>query len=306
MKSVKRINKKMNTNKKTKKKRNENTSCSPKEKGQMNSYSCYSNASLLKLRNLWNARHPHSSEKITTKDPKKIHQELEMRMSNVCNKETCWLSQDFTSGSASVKQELKESFAPTAPKEWKKNPNEWLSSLDIIRVMKQYENAYKCFQFIGPSPIDFDTKLMYGKCVWTELCSFNIADELKRGKKKIGIIFNTDKHDGPGEHWISLFINVNKKQIFFFDSAGDKAPLEIVVFVNRVIEQGKALKEPIYFQFDENYPVEHQHGNSECGVYSLYFVIYMLEDKINGNYLKTHIIPDKQIEKYRRVFFNVD
>ena len=77
-----------------------------------------------------------------------------------------------------------DSFAPESPPEWKKNPNEWLSSIDIIDVMKQYEKAYKCFDFIGPSPIDFDTRKLYGECVWNELCNFNIADQLKNGKTK--------------------------------------------------------------------------------------------------------------------------
>ena len=35
---------------------------------------------------------------------------------------------------------------------------------------------------------------------------------MKRGKTKIGIIFNTDPHDKPGQHWISMFINIKKKK----------------------------------------------------------------------------------------------
>ena len=31
--------------------------------------------------------------------------------------------------------------------------------MDILDVMKQYEKAYKCFEFMGPTPIDFDTKM---------------------------------------------------------------------------------------------------------------------------------------------------
>ena len=37
-----------------------------------------------------------------------------------------------------------------------KNKNTWLNSLDISRVMKQYEDNYKNFRFLGPSPIDFN------------------------------------------------------------------------------------------------------------------------------------------------------
>jgi len=34
---------------------------------------------------------------------------------------------------------LNYTFAPKAPDDWKRKANEWLSSLDIEAVMKQYE-----------------------------------------------------------------------------------------------------------------------------------------------------------------------
>jgi hypothetical protein len=48
--------------------------CSPKPKSEINSFSCYSNQSLFKLRDLWNARHPDIT--ITTNLPKDIHYQL--------------------------------------------------------------------------------------------------------------------------------------------------------------------------------------------------------------------------------------
>ena len=170
--------------------------------------------------------------------------------------------------------------------------------------MNQYEKKYKCFEFIGPSPIDYDTHKVNGDCVWEELCNFNLANQIKKNKTKIGIIFNTDPHYKGGSHWISLFINIKKESIFFFDSAGNKIPKQVMKFVNNIIEQGKHMHKK--FTFDQNYPVEHQYGNTECGVYSLFFLIHMLEDKITSHYLKTHILKDDYMEKFRKVFFNGD
>ena len=62
----------------------------------------------------------------------------------------------------------------------------------------------------------------------------------------------------------------------------------------------------IQFTFDQNHPVEHQFGNTECGIYSLFFIIYMLEDAIDGQHLKKKIYKDKYIEQYRKIFFNPD
>ena len=274
--------------------------CSPKEKGKLNSFSCYTDESLYKLRDLWNARHP--DEIIKTNDSKEIHSQLTKYLSDVCNKESCWIKQKYEFGN--LQDELVDSFAPVSPKEWKQNPNEWLSSLDIIKVMKQYEKAYKCFEFIGPTPIDFDTKKMYGSCVWEELCNFNLQEQIKSGKTKIGIVFNTDPHDKPGQHWISMFINIKKKQIFFFDSVGRKAPKEIMVLVERIIQQGNQMHPKLSFKFDENHPVEHQYGDSQCGIYSIFFIVHMLEDKITEHYLKTHILKDEYMAKFRKVYFN--
>jgi hypothetical protein len=279
----------------------ESVNCSPKEKDDINEFSCYTNDSLLKLRDKWNARHPDS--KIKSNNPKEIHRRLSEYLSDVCNKESCWLKQSHHF-SGNISKDLKESFAPITPREWKKNPNEWLSSVDIMKVMKQYERAYKCFDFIGPSPIDFNKQKLYGECVWEELCNFSLQDEIKKGRFKIGIIFNTDPHDKPGQHWISMFINIKKNLIFFFDSTGDPAPKEILQFVDNIKQQGKLISPRIEFKYDTSENTEHQNGNTECGIYSLFFIVQMLEDKMSTKYLKTHRIDDNHMSKFRKIYFN--
>ena len=274
--------------------------CSPENKSK--EYTCYSNNDLKKIKNMWNARHP--DQPIKTSNSKQIWQQLKEYYSSVCNKESCWVRQ--MTKNTKLEKELLDAFAPESPKEWKKNPNEWLSSIDIVKVMSQYEKKYKCFDFLGPSPIDYDTHKLYGECVWEELCHFNLEQQIKKGHTKFGIIFNLDPHYKGGSHWVSLFINVKNKTIFYFDSAGETVPVQIKKFVDNVIDQGNNLQKPIKFTFDENHPVEHQYGNTECGIYSIFFVIHMLEDKITGHYLKTHILKDNYIQKFRHIFYNND
>ena len=283
---------------KTLKKKFVRLNCSPDNED--NSHTCYTDNDLVKMKSIWNSRHP--DDKLTSKSPKKIWETLKYYYTNICNKESCWVKQMVKT--PTMREELLDSFAPEAPHTWDKNPNEWLTSLDILSVMNQYEKKYKCFEFIGPSPIDFDTYETNGKCVWPELCEFSVESQLKRNKPKIGIIFNTDPHDKGGEHWISLFIDVKKGRVIFFDSVGSKCPPEIMNLVNRIINEGKRLSQPIHFVFDQNHPVEHQYGNTECGIYSLYFIVQMLKDKISARYLKTHILSDKYIEKFRNIYFN--
>jgi len=274
--------------------------CSPEHKSK--DYTCYSDTDIYILRDMWNARHPDRPISKTSKNTRKIWEQLKDYYSSVCNKESCWVRQ--MTKNTKLEKELLDAFAPESPEEWKKNPNEWLSSLDILKVMNQYEKKYKCFDFLGPSPIDYDTHRLYGDCVWEELCHFDLEQHLKKGHTKIGVIFNLDPHYKGGSHWVSLFINVKNKTIFFFDSAGEPVPPQIAKFAKTVMEQGKKLSNPIIFSFDQNYPVEHQYGNTECGIYSIFFITHMLEDKITGHYLKTHILKDKYMENFRKIYYN--
>jgi Ulp1 protease family, C-terminal catalytic domain len=272
--------------------------CNP-ESAVEGRYSCLLDPDLMLLKRMWNTK--NANNPITSNDPKIIWSQLNSFLANTCKKETCWLKQDFIDKATKSKL-IEQRFAPFQPKEWKKNPNEWLSSDDITNVMKQYENKYKCFQFLGPTPIDFDTELKPGECVWQEMCKFDLYSYMKKGKTKFGISINTDTHDGDGEHWVSLFINTKKGEIFYYDSAGYSIPAKVKRFVDRVISQGKMIN--ISLKFHQNYPVGHQFKNTECGVYSLFFMIHMLEDKITSDYLKTHVIKDEYIQTFRNIFFN--
>jgi len=274
--------------------------CGPKAKEE-NDFTCYSNESLIKLKDMWNKRHP--DVQISSNDPKIIWETLKKNLKSVCNKESCWLKQTFSR--EGLDQELLNyTFAPKSPDDWKKNPNEWLSSIDIENVMKQYENEYPYFDFIGPSPIDFNSPKMYGECVWEELCHFNLKKYLENGKNKIGIIFNTDPHYLPGSHWISMFINIKQKYIFFFDSTGDKAPKEIEDFVKNIMEQG--LAENIKFRYIENRK-QHQKKNTECGVYSLFMIIHILTEKLKPeDFTNEELFTDSEMAKFRKIYFNTE
>lgn len=281
--------------------------CSPKPVGQTKKHksnTCYENKNLIDLKNQWNERNPN--DKIMSDDVDVIWESLKTKLSDVCESESCWYRKliEDTSVTSDKKINLDDLFAPVSPKKWIKSPNEWLSSTDINKVMNQYSKIYKCFKFIGPSPIDYDYMESENKCVWDELCKFNLQQHIDNGKFKIGVIFNTDTHDGPGIHWVSLFINVKKGFIFYFDSGGAEILPNIKKLVDSIINQGRELSTPIQFKFDQNYPKTHQYTTTECGMYSLYFIVHMLEDKLTGNYLKTHVIHDKYVQKFRKIYYN--
>ena len=280
--------------------------CSPtsliekNKKNDENDFTCYNDENLLKIREMWTSRHPDA--KIESTASYDSWKKIKQNMHNVCNNESCWIKQ-MVNDTKINKEIISYTFAPPSPKEWIKNPNEWLSSLDIISVMKQYEKAYSCFEFIGPSPIDFDTRMMYDKCVWPELCNFKIEKYIKKGKNKIGVIFNTDPHNKGGSHWISLFINIRKRFILYFDSNGNATPPEIKVFADRVLEECHTSLGMSDMKFYEN-KLEHQKSNTECGMFSLYIIIELIKDNHTYDYFMTHRIKDEEVEELRKEYFN--
>ena len=75
------------------------------------------------MKELWNSRHPDA--KITEKDSKEIWKRLRDNMSNVCNRESCWLNQKWVD--QGMTNELTDNFATPQPESWKKNNQEYLS-----------------------------------------------------------------------------------------------------------------------------------------------------------------------------------
>jgi len=305
-------NKRTNHNKRggNKTHKNKPMNCNPAVEGKtVTKESCFTLDVLHKIRDAYNKSHPEN--RITINDPHLLWLELKSRLSS-CEKEDCWLEQIHDKD---LKEKIDElSFAPDHPEEWKKNPDEWLSNYDIEEVLEQYAEKHKEFKFIGPTPIDFDSRppKKNGKCVWEDLCHFSL-DNLDPAIRKIGVVFNLDKHNEPGSHWVSLFIDLENHFMFYLDSAGDDIPQEVQVLINRIKEQwskkhpGKKMK--IY----KNHPFEHQQGNSECGMYSLFFIITLLTHRIEGKQhsteelikmFKSKRIPDNYVFDYRKRYFN--
>jgi hypothetical protein len=286
--------------------------CSPIHEDQrISKYSCYTKPILIKIQQEYNKHHPtnqiHASNDI----------DLWTKLKNnftTCSKEDCWLQEIKD---ASIRKNIQEYiFAPKHPPEWNDNPNEWLSNIDIEKVLAQYQKKYKKFIMLGPTTIDFDSKPaeLNHKCVEERLCKFSLEEYVKKGKTKIGIVFNLDKFDESGSHWVSMFIDVDEQIIFYFDSANDEIPNEMKKLVDRIKTQGVNLKKPVHFKYYDSARSRHQMGSTECGMYSLFFIITMLTGKSESNKKMTmkdkiklftkKSIPDKYVEKYRKIYFN--
>jgi len=194
---------------------------------------------------------------------------------------------------------------PKAPQSWMVNPTEWLSSIDIENVEKQYMKLFKKYKFLGCIPIDFDLKSKSGKCLVNFLCSLKIKDLISQGFYQYGIVFNTDKHDGPGQHWFALYCDIRPEleygRVTYFDSYANKPESEIKVLMSRwktEIDSLNLFKKPM--ELSRN-TTKHQFKDSECGMYSLYFHhCCLLEIPMDER------IPDDVMNKFRQLLFKVN
>jgi len=267
--------------------------------------SCFSIDALRKIADKWNTTYPDKAIKYTDATTGKyLWNSINNAMSAKCDNEVCWLKQDFIKES-SLSQELAKNFKPLMPKKWESNPREWLNTIDIRDVMNQYEIKHPDFEFIGPVPMDFDSKVGFGQCVINELCNIKLASLLEKGKRKLGVIFNLDKHTQPGSHWVAMwahFPDAGEGKICYWDSYGMRPNPEVVVLMNRLKEQAHSLGKLVEIKVNKR---RHQYKNTECGVYCIYFLTSFLEGRAFEDIVGNIINDDKMFEKRKDFFAKV-
>lgn len=273
--------------------KNENDQCAPAKKNEDGS--CIGLNILVSIAEAYNDEH---SDKIkfdinkskNQSDYKKyLVEELEQRLGKDQRK---WIDKKIISKLKKEEQyELKKrTFAPKGPQgTW-----EWLNTLHIEEVMSQYEDVYPNFKFLGAVPIDFYNLDQLG------INKMNFARLREKGKAKIGIVFNLDEHWKSGSHWVSAFFDLKKGKLYFFDSYGSEPDDRVTEFMQRVGTQ-------LYKEFGITPQLmynrtRHQYGSSECGVYSISFILQLLKGKKFED-ISTNPIPDDDVSACRKVYF---
>jgi len=217
-----------------------------------------------------------------------------------CSSEACWLKvKNLMKHLGKDKEKFKASFKPVMPNKWLEDFNEWLGTDDIEDCLSQHQKTDKTFYFYGAEPIDFSD------CSVSNLCSFNMKKHFKKGQTKIGVVFNTDPHNKPGQHWMSLYMDLSGKNlegipaIYFFDSYGNKPGEEVTKLINKVKKQGDDCNNPIkYFYNDKCY----QNKEAQCGMYSIHFIKEMLNGLNFKSFLKSGLSDKKMIEVRNEYF----
>jgi hypothetical protein len=193
---------------------------------------------------------------------------------------------------------------PKAPKEWALNREEWLSSDDIDAVEKNYMEVFPDYYYVATVPIDFDLKSETQTCLISALCSMKLKDLYDKGKHRIGIVINTDPHDGPGQHWVAVFADIRPElqypRVTYFDSYAAVPEKEVKTLMKRWKDQWDATglhSEGMKMTFNKT---RHQYKDSECGMYCLYFHYACLM-----NIPMNERMPDDVVNSFRNLLFRM-
>lgn len=251
---------------------------------------CYT---INQLKCLIKAYNKHHMDKIKMGKTKlELYNSLLSKFIEQCPDGSCILEKSFINNN--TKEKLKDNFKPKMPESWKKDMNEWLSTLDINAVMEQYEDKYPNFKFMGAVPID---------CPSGYLCSLSNLNLQNLKKKKInviGIVFNLDRHDQPGSHWVATIIDSKQNQLMYYDSNGIHPPNDIMPFLKKMannLDKMNKSKVKVYKN-----TTRHQKGNSECGIFSMNFIIKYLDGNSFDNIIKSYP-SDKEMNELRRSLY---
>ena len=93
--------------------------------------------------------------------------------------------------------------------------------------------------------------------------------------------------------------NQNHPHIYFFDSVAKKPPQEVEDFIKKMINESKEINNELKFAYNN---IVHQQENTECGIYSIYFISEMLKGR-KFHELINKIKRDSYMKKLRKFFF---
>ena len=252
--------------------------------------SCFNIKNLIDISEHFNKNFPNYSFNIK-KDKKYLLKNLTSRMKKQfnCDNQLCWVKTNFIK-SMNDDEILNYTFRPQGPK----GKFDWLSTSNIDDVMYQYENIYNDFKFLGAVPNDFED------LEYLETYNFDLKKIINKKKNKIGMIINLDPSTKGGSHWVAFYSNLKKNQIFFFDSFAQQPDPRVFKFMKKLYKNMKGNNNLFDIRYNK---IRHQFDNSECGVYSMNFIIRLLNgetfDEITNN-----ITKDEDMNKCRKKYFN--
>lgn len=187
-----------------------------------------------------------------------------------------------------------------------------LSNVHIDGVMKVYAGLFPDFypyNFNMANYASYSFRDGYIENTPDSLATVQFRDLYADGFKCCGCIINTDKYQGPGQHWMALFADTRGPTwtIEFFNSSGNVPAPEWVNWMVKTKMQAEDIAEKMkprpIVELVKCSQIRHQQSRTECGLYSLFY-IYARLCGVPVEYFMKSPIPDQLMFEFRQHLFN--
>lgn len=242
---------------------------------------------------------------IKVTDTEQILEESKVKLG--CGTEKCVLEQAIKIAPMPIKEEVRESlkddFKPIGPAD----STALLSNIDIDGILSQMTKKWDA-SALHFHMIDFD-KYENGN---TKLNRVNLADEINKNLKTFSVVLNTDKYESGGIHWFCLFGDFRGKgtpddpyTLEYFNSSGEYPRPSVSAWLHKQHKLISNMESKPTVVIKQDMPIAHQKGNTECGVYSLYYLISRIKNEKDKNFFETVEIPDDEMTEFRKSLFSI-
>jgi len=186
------------------------------------------------------------------------------------------------------------------------NGNTWLDSGQITHILDNFKTqTNEKFFNMGFGTVDFIKPTCDYK-EFNKLKNVTLNELIKNGYSTAGAVINTDECNGRGIHWFVVFIDLRNEdeiRLEYYNSVNSEMPVNICEFFKKLrseYEKSNTKIRPV--KICSMLPRNHQKENSECGVYSLYYIRSRL-DGISGDDIIKSELSDDVVHEFRSVIF---
>jgi hypothetical protein len=188
--------------------------------------------------------------------------------------------------------------------------NELLNNVHIDSTLQQWAAMYPMFFPYNFNMLNYDEhSYREGRVVKQpdSLATVDVAQLYSGayGRKYTcaGCVINSDRYQGPGKHWMALFVDMRTKpfSVEFFNSSGNAPAREFVKWL--VKSKGEFERAGEQCEIVRASSVRHQKSRTECGLYSLFYIWSRLNG-VPASAFSAGKIPDKAMFEFRFHLFD--
>jgi len=222
-----------------------------------------------------------------------------------CDDEKCVIERVLPKHDA--KDAISSTFKHKGPRDVVKR----LSNYDIDGVLSQWCLTNPNFYNWGFNMIDFDREgASLAKYSMLDILKGNASLNLgkyggviKRPCNIAACVVNTDKYSGGGIHWFAVLCDCRTEpySVEYFNSSGNPPRFQIVDWMERTAALLKQTGKQVVQK--TNTGSRHQYGNSECGLYSLFFIRHRLDGNPYDSFLE-YAYKDNIMTEFRKYCFS--